>query len=99
MNVIQILSHRGDGDWLPHYQAGHVNLAQLLEARDKPDSMVLQDAIGELAIPSANDKGKSRAADVPNLGAASSGQRPTSYTGVSVSPDCLHVLLTGVFRA
>ncbi|KAF8593939.1 hypothetical protein BDV93DRAFT_565965 [Ceratobasidium sp. AG-I] len=83
-HILNMLAHRGDGDWSLHYRLGEVGLPLLQEARDHPGSKVIERAIGELAITSGNEKGKLKAVDNPGPGAATSGARSTIYSGITV---------------
>lgn len=94
-HIIQLLAHRGDGDWFLHYRQGKIGLPLLREARDYPGAKIIERALGELAIPSAKDKGKGRAIDSLDHDdiAVESGQRATIYSGVSPFSDYLPITI------
>lgn len=75
--ILRVLAYRSDGDWAPHYRAGHVTLSLLREAQDNPDEPIMACAMEELGLVSL--KGKGKAIDVVIDG----GEVPTNYTGVS----------------
>lgn len=79
--ILRLLAHRGDGDWAPHYRAGHIKLSLLREAQDNPGENIIDRAMEELGLVSL--KGKGKAIDVVIDG----GEVPTDYTGVSRSSD------------
>ena len=56
-HIINKLAQRGNGDWTLHYKLGEVGLPLLIEVQDCPSTKVIERAIGELAIPSANGRG------------------------------------------
>ncbi|KAF8593809.1 hypothetical protein BDV93DRAFT_566128 [Ceratobasidium sp. AG-I] len=77
--LLQLLAHRGDGDWAPYYLSGDVKLPLLREARDHPDDDIIGCAMRELGLTSAKGKAKALATDIPSGAAA-----PTNYSGITI---------------
>ena len=80
--ILQVLAHRGDGNWSLHYESEEVGLPLLQEVLDYPGEEFIEQAFGELALTTIKGKGKARAIDRPNQNTST----PTLYPGLLSGP-------------